>query len=299
MKAWFALARPPFHIVGILPFILGTLLAWKLAGQLRLGVLLLGAVGVTLIMLATYLSGEYWDQVEDAISHSRGAGPFAGGSGTIFKGDVEGTQVFAASIACVVAAILVGLALWLWLGTGILTMPFGIMGIIGGFFYSSRPVRWVTRGWGEIWIAFCYGWLPVITGYYLQTGLIPPILHWISLPVALTIFNVILLNEFPDYPADVSSGKRNIAARIGRERAAQLYGAVGIGAWILFLASVIKGVPEESLVAYFPFAGLSAYLVAAVNLGRWRERTKLQVLCGLNIAVNLGTTGAYIVGYLA
>gem|GEM_PF-3507126 len=72
-------------------------------------------------------------------------------------------------------------------------------------------------------IGFCYGWLPVAVGFYLQREGFVPAVHGVALPIAFSIFNVILVNEFPDYPADRAVGKRNLVVRLGRERASRVY----------------------------------------------------------------------------
>jgi 1,4-dihydroxy-2-naphthoate octaprenyltransferase len=198
----------------------------------------------------------------------------------------------------VVLALGVGLILWVGYQTGPWTMVFGTIGILGGFFYSTRPVRWVSTGFGELWIAFCYGWLPVAVGYYLQTGEIVPLVHWLAVPIGLTIFNVILLNEFPDYPADVTAGKANLTARMGRERAAWIYGIVSLGSWIGMGLSLTNGVPLRALWLYLPILALSLVLTVLVVRGRWQDRDTLEMLCGANIGVNLGTTLAYILAFL-
>jgi 1,4-dihydroxy-2-naphthoate octaprenyltransferase len=171
--------------------------------------------------------------------------------------------------------------------------------MVGGFFYSTRPVRWVSRGWGELWIAFCYGWLPVAVGYYLQAGRIAPLVHWLSAPIGLTIFNVILLNEFPDYPADLAAGKTNLAVRLGPERAAYLYSLASLGSWTTMLLSLGHGVPARALWLYLPILGLSLMLVVWVMRGRWRDRVTLERLCAANLVVNLGTTAAYVFAFVS
>jgi 1,4-dihydroxy-2-naphthoate octaprenyltransferase len=296
LSAWLALSRLPFHSVGVLPFVLGGVLAWQQTGAFRWDILGWGVSGVVLIMLTTYYAGEYWDYKEDAIS-SRQPSRFAGGSGVIQRSLLPRRAALWASLICVALALGVGLVLWLGYRTGPWTMVFGIIGILGGFFYSTRPVRWVSTGVGELWIAFCYGWLPVAVGYYLQVGRIVPLAHWLSVPIGLTIFDVILLNEFPDYEADVEAGKKNIVARIGRERGAWLYGLASLGSWIGMGLSLMNGVPARALWVYVPVLILSLVLTVLVVRGSWRNRATLEMLCGLNIAVNLGTTAAYIFAF--
>ena len=298
LKAWFALSRPPFHTVGILPFVLGTILARYQQGTFHLPVLIWGIAGVMLIMLVTYYAGEYWDYYEDHLSARLNPSKFAGGSRVIQRGVLPRHFARNASFVCLVLALCVGIILQFGYRTGPWTLPLGILGLLGGFFYSARPVRWVSTGFGEIWIAFCYGWLPIAASYYLQTGSISPLVHWLALPVGLSIFNVILLNEFPDYGADQTAGKKNMMVRFGPKKASHLYAYIGSGGWIFFIVSLYHGVPKQAIWFYVPVFFASFFLVVMVASGRWQDRFVLERLCGVNILVNLGTTAAYVLGFV-
>ncbi len=295
VSAWLALSRVPFHSVGVLPFVLGMVLAWRLTGAFRWDVGLVGTLGVVLVMLATYYAGEYWDFQEDSL-----AAPtrFAGGSGAVPRGLVSRRTPLWASLISVALALGAALILQFGYGTGPWTMPFMLVALLGGFFYSARPVRWVRTGLGELWIAFCYGWLPVAVGCYLQTGDVPPVVHWLAVPIGLTIFNVILLNEFPDYPADREAGKANLTVRLGPERAAVLYSLAAVGSGAAFWLSLTQGAPLLAGLVYLPVLALALVLAALVLRGRWRDRAALERLCGANILVNLGTTAAYLVAFI-
>jgi 1,4-dihydroxy-2-naphthoate octaprenyltransferase len=297
LSAWLALSRLPFHSVGVLPFVLGGVLAWRLSGAFRWSVCAWGTLGVVLVMLATYYAGEYWDYLEDSLSARLGPSRFAGGSQVLQRGLLPRRAPLWASLVSLLLAIGVALILQLGYRTGPWTIPFAILGLLGGFFYSTRPVRWVSTGLGELWIAFCYGWLPIAVGYYLQVGEIASLVHWLAVPVGLTIFNVILLNEFPDYPADLEAGKANLAVRLGRERASFLYGLTSLGSWVAMLLSLRQGVPTRALWFYLPILALSLILVVLVMGGRWRDRAILEGLCAANLVVNLGTTAAYVLAF--
>jgi 1,4-dihydroxy-2-naphthoate octaprenyltransferase len=298
LSAWFALSRPPFHSVGVLPFVLGGVVAWRWEGAFRWDICAWGVLGVVLVMLATYYAGEYWDYAEDTLSSRFGASRFAGGSRVLQRGLLPRHAALWASLVSLFLAAVVGLVLQLGYRTGPWTIPLGIVGMLGGFFYSTRPVRWVRTGFGELWIALCYGWLPVAVGFYLQTGRVAPLVHWLAVPIGLTIFNVILLNEFPDYRADLATDKGNLAVRLGRERASVLYGLTSMGSWIAMLLSLDRGVPGRALWFYLPVLTLSLVLVVLILRGRWRDRAALERLCAANLVVNLGTTAAYILVFL-
>ncbi len=298
LRAWLELSRLPFHSVGVLPFVLGAVLAWRQGDTLRLDVFAWGTLGVVLVMLATYYAGEYWDYVEDSLSGRMGGSRFAGGSQVLQRGLLPRRTALWASVVCFALALAVGFLLQYGYHTGPWTLPLGIIGLVGGFFYSTRPVRWVGRGWGELWIAFCYGWLPVAAAYYVQMGHIWSLIHWIAAPIGLSIFNVILLNEFPDYQADHQAGKQNLAVRLGRERASWLYALTSAASWVAVGLSVRRGVPARAGWFYLPVLTLSLVLVTQLLRGRWRDRPTLETMCGANLLVNLGTTASYILAFI-
>ncbi|HOG47388.1 MAG TPA: prenyltransferase [Anaerolineae bacterium] len=298
VSTWLALARLPFHAVGVLPFILGNVLAWRLRGAFRWGVCAWGTAGVVLVMLATYLAGEYWDYEEDVLAAALGPSRFSGGSRMVQQGRVPRRAPLWGSLAGVLLALAVAAVLQWGYRTGPWTVPLALIGLLGGFFYSARPVRWVRLGLGELWIAFNYGWLPVAVGCYLQTGTVAPPVHRLALPIGLSIVNVILLNEFPDYPADRAAGKANLAVRLGLPRASLVYAAIAAGAWLGVALSTGQGVPRTALWLCLPSVALSLALVVQVLRGRWRDRAALDRLCGANLLVNLGTTAAYLLAFL-
>lgn len=295
LKAWLALSRPPFHLVGVLPFALGSVLAWRQTGRFRWDIALWGVAGVVFVMLAAYLAGEYWDFVED--SFSGGSSSFAGGSQVVQRGQLSRLAPLWGSIISLALALGVGLVLQARYRTGAWTIPLGTVGIIGGFFYSTRPVRWVSTGLGELWIALCYGWLPVAVGYYLQMSYIANIIHWLAIPIGLTILNVILINEYPDWTADSLAGKRNVTVRLGRERTAWLYALVCIGSWAGMLLSINHGAPARTLLFYAPIWIVSCIAVGGVLAGRWRDHAQLERLCAATLVTNLATSAAYILTF--
>jgi 1,4-dihydroxy-2-naphthoate polyprenyltransferase len=298
IRALVALSRPPFHIVGVLPFILGSVLAWWLGGSFRWEILAWGTAGVVCVMLATYYAGEWWDYAEDLLSGTMHESPFAGGSQVVQRGLLPREAALWGSFAAVLLALGVGVILQFGYHTGRWTLPLGIVGLIGGFFYSAQPARWVQRGWGELWIAFCYGWLTVATGFYLQMGSIAPLVTLVALPIALTIFNVILLNEFLDYWADRATEKTNLVVRLGRENAARLYVVVAIGSWFAFLPPLGQGVPLRALLILLPTTLVSLVAVFLVLRGRWYQQVILGRLCAATLAVNMGVSAAYLFAFL-
>ena len=290
------LSRLPFHIVGILPFILGTVLAYHLGYQIKPDILILGILGTVFIMLATYYIGEYSDQNEDNISGGINKSRFSGGSQAIQQGLVTQVDARNAAYISIFLAGCIGILLWLGLGTGPLTIPLGVIGMTGGFLYSARPVRWVSMGLGEIWIAICYGWLPVAVSYYLQADTIPFFVSLISIPVSFSIVAVILINEFPDYMADLNAGKRNLLVRAGLEKGAKIYSLICLATVISAFITGLLFFNEILFVAPFLILGIAlSFLVLA---GYWRSPKRLEIICACTLILNIGISGALIISTL-
>ena len=298
LQGWIILSRPPFHIVGLLPFLLGTFLAYRIAGAFNLEVFILGVAGVMLIMLSTHHAGEYFDQKEDAIANRLHKNQFAGGTRVIIEGKIPPRVARWTSIIAFLIALVIGIVLQFVYLTGPYTLMLGCLGALPGFFYSTEPIRLVKRGVGEIFIGFCYGWLPVASSYYIQTAAIAPIIHWLWMPIGFSIFNVILLNEFPDYEADMAAGKKNLLYRIGKQKGKVVYIIFNLLTCLTMLASPGFGVPLKIIYFYLPFAAIALFIVYQILTNRHEDAKRLEILCGLNIVVNVGTSLAFMLAFI-
>ncbi len=297
LKGWALIARIPFLSVGILPYWLGARMASHAGVAVKPAVFWLGLAGVVLTMLATYFNGEHHDTVEDKVSGELGRSKFAGGSGAVLDGLIPAHHPRVAANGAALLAGAAGLVLALVFRTGPWTVPLGAFGLLCGYFYSARPLRWVERGIGEIMIGICYGWLPVAAGYYLQAGELPPLLFWVSLPVAFSIFNVIFVNEYPDHAGDLAANKRNLLVRVGERAGVFIYIAATAAGWIAFLFSLTRGVLGWVLPWYLGVAALSLVPCVMLAAGLWRKRPLLEPICGITIVVNLATTAVYLAAF--
>jgi 1,4-dihydroxy-2-naphthoate octaprenyltransferase len=106
------------------------------------------------------------------------------------------------------------------------------------------------------------------------------------------------LNEYPDYHADTLSGKKNMVARLGKEKATYLYTFIAIGGWITALFTLIYGVPATMLILYGPIALISCFVVFKLIHKLWRDMNILERLMGMNLLVNIGTTASFIIAFL-
>ncbi len=295
---WLGLLHPPFHTVGIFPFLLGTVLAWRLGSGFKVTTLILSTLGVVLVMLATYHAEEYFSYEDDPHSKRLFRHRLAGGGGTIPAETRSRSLALLISLISISLATIIGLVLQFGLYAGPLTLLLGCLGALPGFFYSTRLILLFEKGFGELFTGFCYGWLPLAASFYIQRGYIAPCIHWMALPIGLSIFNVILLNEFPDYPTAATVGKTNLLLRLGKAKGMAIYVLISILSWFCMYFSIGAGIPRKALYLYLPVMALSAGISLMMARGKYENPLLLELLCGLNIAVNLGTTVAYMLAFL-
>lgn len=297
LKAWLAVSRLPFHTVGVFPFVLGAVMASQEATSVNWAILGWGIGAVVLIMLATYYSGEYFDYEADCLASQFGKGKFSGGSQVLQAGTIPKGHVFKAAIVCLLLAGVVGVLLQFYYHTGPFTILLGACGMFAGFFYAAKPLQWAHRGIGEILIGFSYGWLPVAAAFYILTGEISSMVHWVALPIALTIFNVILINEFPDYEADKVVGKKNLVVRFGKEKMGILYILTGIATIPGYALSLAAGAPIAAALLFLPFLFILTITLVQVARGDYADLEKLDGICTRTMIVNLGTTQSFVLGF--
>ena len=288
--AWWRLSRIPFLSVGILPLILGFILAWRWGYKGPWALYLLSVVAVVLIMWMTYYLGEWNDVEGDRIN--RNFNRFSGGSRVLVEGVIPARVSFLLGYGCLAGAILLVFYIYLQYRSDLRTLLLGGSGIFFGFFYSSKPIRWSYHGLGEILVGFCYGWLPIAAGFFLFTGFFSPQIFVLSIPVGLSIFNVILINEFPDEEADRAIGKKNLVVRFGKERMGDLYIGLSILSGFSF-AKMILGVGRTPYWLVIFSGGpllLILWNLILVWKGNYHDTRKLELLCRNTLFVNLSMT---------
>ncbi len=297
MKHWIRLSRPEFHTVGLFPLLLGAVAGFRVSGNFEPMALLLALLATMFIMLVTYWTGEVYDYEVDELSARLEKNRFSGGTLVLQSTGLPRQQVLKAALMVAAVTFLVGVGLSWGMGYGPSLFLAGMLGAMMGFFYSTPPFRWAYRGLGEIFIAIAYGWLPVAVGYYLHARIwdLSAVLTF-GTPVAISIFMVILINEFPDYPADRQVAKRNLVVRLGREGAAKLYAMAAAAFMLSVLVPIFAG--ERAFLYVLPLLFLALFNGLNVLRGVWRDRERLERTCALTIVLNIATSLLLTAGLL-
>jgi 1,4-dihydroxy-2-naphthoate octaprenyltransferase len=175
--------------------------------------------------------------------------PFSGGSGTLPGGDLTPRGARGVGYAALAIAGVVGIwAVWL---VGLVLLPVIAIGAVTILAYT--PV-FTKYGLGEVAAGAGLGLLPVVGIGLVQTGQFSPELLAVSVPPFFLTFNLLLLNEFPDFEADRVGDRRNLLHRLGTDRGGQLYVLTGLAAALSVIVAVAAGViPLTALFALLAF----------------------------------------------
>ncbi len=286
---WVTVMRLPFTTVALMPFAAGIFVGYRSGDSISWTASILGLIAVLFICITCYLIGEICDKEEDLLTLKYMRTRFSGGTLVVAGGSISPRSAGTLAIILLCGAALCGLyisyihASWALLGLG-------VFGGLAALIYSLPPVRLAKRGLGEFFIAICYGWLTLFTGFATATGTFPPYSYLFAPPLALSIFNVILFNEFPDYEPDRTVGKKNLVVLWGRERAAKVY---GVAAFLVAVTTLLIWHFFHAWDLVYLFVSLPVVLFSlslAVRVGllaQWKEEKKVEPLCGQGILLNL------------
>ena len=222
-KLWARAMRAPFFTATIIPILLGAILAWNVTNTIDLFTLLLTVISGVAIHAGTNMLNDYFDHTSRNDEKNKNATPFNGGSRTIQAGLMSSTKVGIVAILFFLIGTMGALYLETIIGGNVILVLL-ILGVFLGIFYTADPLRIGYTGLGEVAVALGFGPVFVVVSWFVQTRsleLIMPI-FW-SVPIALLIANVLLINEFQDLDADKAVGKNTLVVRLGKRRSVLLY----------------------------------------------------------------------------
>jgi len=296
LKSWLAELRAPFLTGSVTPVVLGSVVAWRETGTFHWLHFALAAVGAACLHFGANIANDYYDHLSgNDEANVRFIRPFSGGSRLIQEGLLPARQVLVAALLFYAAAVAIGLVLTRAVGWGIVGL--GLVGILGGFFYTAPPFRLGYRGLGEFVIGLNFGVLCVLGGYYVQTRHFSWEAFVISLPMCFLIMAVLWINQFPDFDADRQVGKRHWVVRLGRRKAVVVYGLL-LGATY---AAIIAGLAARLLPLTAGLGLVSLPLAIrslAIARAHYDRPTSLVPANAGTILMHLATGVLLTVGYL-
>ncbi len=225
-------SRPQYLGASAAPVLVGSALGYAATDGFSVGLFLLATLSIMALHGGANIINDYYDSLSRNDWVNEHPTPFSGGRQFIQKGILSPRATLLAGLGYLAFGVAVGLII-VALTQSLFILGIGVLGVLGAFFYTARPLQLGYRGVGEILIGFLFGILPVFGSYYLQAQSVDWLPLLPALIVAILIFLVILINEFPDLPADSQVGKRTMIVALGIPPCVLIYRAAMIATYVM------------------------------------------------------------------
>ena len=215
-------SRPKFLTASAAPILVGSALGYAVTGTFNPLLFFLALFAIMFLHSGANIVNDYFDHTSGNDWVNKNPTPFSGGRRFIQQGIFSPAATLLSGITALAIGSGLGLVIVL-LTKSLFILVLGLIGLLGGYFYTANPIRLGYRSSGEIIIGFLFGILPVFGAYYLQTGSIDNIAMLPGLIVGFLIFLIILVNEFPDAQADAAVNKKTLVVKFGVPAAVWIY----------------------------------------------------------------------------
>jgi 1,4-dihydroxy-2-naphthoate octaprenyltransferase len=266
----FLASRPKFLVASAAPVLVGSALGFATAGTFSLYLFILALLAIMALHTGANMANDYFDHTSRNDWLNQNPTPFSGGSRYIQQGILSPKTILLIALLALTAGAAIGILIVL-LTRSVFILILGLIGLLGGFFYTAPPVRLGYRSVGEPVIALLFGLLPVYGSYYLQTKTIDIIPLLPAVIVGILIFLVILINEFPDVAADAAVNKRTLVVRFGISASVWIYR-------IALVTSFLVATVATLIYRPFVFAGLFYLLTLPIAIIAIRAANKNDLL---------------------
>jgi len=250
LKIWFLETRPQFLLLSVVLAFLGTCIAWY-DGAFHLGYALLAFIGLLLCHISANTLNDYFDYKSGIDLETRRT-PFSGGSGILPPSLMSPKQVLWLGLVSFLLAVPIGV--YFVVVRGWLLLPLLAIGAICILLYTPLITR---LGWPEWAPGVGMGALPIMGFYFVQTATYTWPAVVAAIPSGILVYNLLLLNEFPDTEADMKAGRRTTPILIGKAKTSIIYSALTVTVYLWIVGGVAAGMmPLFSLIALLtiPFA---------------------------------------------
>ena len=293
IKGFLILSRLPFLSPGLAALITGIFIAVGEDHDPVVGLVSASVVGLAFIMLATYYFNEYFDYEGDIINKK--FTKLSGGSRALPDNMVPRRVARVAGWGSVVVLAAIALLyMLLYFEDYPLLLPLALFGAFAGIFYSHPPFQWAYQGFGEILIGGCYGVLALVSGYYLASGVLDLRMILVAIPASITIFGVIVANEFPDYEADKAVNKKNLIVRLGLKNGSSMFAFAMLLVYPFMLATMLVGVEPYIALTGLPVLLLTIAAAAWTFKGGYAEHDSQMKISAVTLLANLTSSLLFI-----
>lgn len=209
MNPWIEVTRPKTLPAAAAPVLVGSALAFhhEVFQLLPAAAAFLGAL---ILQIGVNLANDYFDHIKGVDTEERLGPKRATASGMISL-----THMRLAIATSIFLAIMVGFYL-VYVG-GVPIIVIGLLSILSLLAYSGGPWPLASHGLGDLFVFVFFGLVAVCGTYYVQSGTVIWVALWASLPSAMQITAILVVNNYRDRETDEKAGKRTMAVRMGEK----------------------------------------------------------------------------------
>lgn len=297
---FFLASRPKFLTASVAPVLVGSALGYAATGIFSPVLFILALLAIMALHSGANVANDYFDHISGNDWANKNPTPFSGGRRFIQERILSPKATLLISLFWLTVGSIIGVIILL-LTQSIFILVLGLVGLLGGFFYTAPPVKLGYRYVGEFVIALLFGLLAVYGSYYLQAETIDitPILP--ACLVSILIFLVILVNEFPDLKADSAVNKKTLVVFLGAPVAIWIYRVVLFASFVVAAAMLIYGGMFYAGLFYLftlPIAIVAAWFANKKDLTTPGKYRASQITVILHALGSLALTAGCIVSRL-
>ena len=261
---FFRASRPKFLTASAAPVLVGSALGYAMTGSFHPLLFTLALVGIMALHAGANITNDYFDHLTGNDWVNKNPTPFSGGRLFIQQGIMSPRATLLEALFLLTVGAAIGVILILFTHS-IFILSLGLAGLLGGYFYTARPIQLGYRGMGEFVISALFGLLPVYGSYYLQSGAIDAVPLVPAVIVSILIFLVILINEFPDLSADAAVNKKTLVVWLGIPVCVWIYRITLVASFGLAMTMLSRRLTFCAGLAYLLTAPLALMAIKAAN----------------------------------
>lgn len=217
----------PCLLGAMLALLYGTIVSWWIMPFIAISLLLVHAGSNVISDVDDYKRGV---DKEDSL----------GGSRVLPEKLLTSKEMFRFGIILFLLAVVIGMPILFERGLVILWL--GILGLLGGFFYTGKPIGYKYVALGDIGIFLLYGPAIVTGTFYALTGMFHYNVLLASIPLGLLVTGILQANNLRDIINDRKANIRTLATVFGGGFAKGEYVFLIIGAYITVVILVVLNI---------------------------------------------------------
>jgi 1,4-dihydroxy-2-naphthoate octaprenyltransferase len=206
---WILAARPKTLPAAVAPVLVGTALAVR-SGPIDLSVFGATLATAVLLQIGANFANDVFDFLKGADKDRIGP------TRVTQSGLLSARQMLIGTAIVFIAATLLGIFLVAVGGLPIVII--GVCAILAALAYTAGPFPLAYHGLGDAFAFLFFGVIAVSGTHLLQTGTVDATTLLASVPTALLVTNIIVVNNLRDIDTDRAANKRTLAVRIGERR---------------------------------------------------------------------------------